>query len=145
MFPDSQDHFGEVQPQRPQGVVQEQGLPPESEFLGKLHQYRLFKIVQDDHDGHFKVFPDSQDHLGEVQPQRPQGVVQEQGLPPESEFLGKLHQYRLFKIVQDDHDGHFKVFPDSQDHLGEVQPQRPQGAGQEQGLPQRVNLWNKLH
>ena len=37
MFQDSQDHLGEVQPQRHQGVGQEQGLPPESEFLEKLH------------------------------------------------------------------------------------------------------------
>ena len=68
------------------------------------------------------MFADSQDHLGEVQSQRHQGVGQEQ-----------------VKL------GWFQVFPDIQDHLGEVQPQRPQGAGQEQGLPQRVNLWNKLH
>ena len=33
------------------------------------------------------------------------------------------------------------MFSDSQDHLAEVQPQRYQGAGQEQGLPQRVKLW----
>ena len=33
------------------------------------------------------------------------------------------------------------MFPDSQDHLGEVQPQRHQGVGQEQGLSQRVNFW----
>ena len=32
------------------------------------------------------------------------------------------------------------MFLDSQDHLGEVQPQRPQGVGQEQGLPQTVNF-----
>ena len=38
--------------------------------------------------------------------------------------------------------GWFKVFPDIQDHLGEVQPQRHQGVGQEQGLPQGVNFWN---
>ena len=44
-------------------------------------------------------------------------------------------------IIQDDHNGHIKMFPDSQDHLGEVQPQRHQGVGQEQGLPQRVNFW----
>ena len=33
------------------------------------------------------------------------------------------------------------MFPDSQDHLGEVQHQRHQGVGQEQGLPQGVNFW----
>ena len=33
------------------------------------------------------------------------------------------------------------TFPDSQDHLGEVQHQRHQGEGQEQGLRQRVNFW----
>ena len=33
------------------------------------------------------------------------------------------------------------MFPDNQDHLSEVQPQRPQGVGQDQGLPQRVNFW----
>ena len=33
------------------------------------------------------------------------------------------------------------MFPDSQDHLGEDQHLRHQGAGQEQGLRQRVKLW----
>ena len=41
----------------------------------------------------------------------------------------------LLNIVQDDHNGHIKMFPDSQDHLGEVQPQRHQGVGREQVLP----------
>ena len=34
-------------------------------------------------------------------------------------------------IVQDDYNGHFKIFLDSQDHLGEVQSQRHQGVGQD--------------
>ena len=45
------------------------------------------------------------------------------------------------KAVENEKLGWFKVFPDIQDHLGEVQPQRHQGVGQEQGLPQRVNFW----
>ena len=49
----------------------------------------------------------------------------------------------MFRIVQDEHNGHFKVFPDSQDHLGEDQHLRHQGVGQEQGLPQRVNFCKK--
>ena len=44
-------------------------------------------------------------------------------------------------VVKDDYIGHLKVFLDSQDHLGEVQSQRHQGVGQEQGLPQRVNFF----
>ena len=48
-------------------------------------------------------------------------------------------------IVQDDYNGHFKVFLDSQDHLGEDQHLRHQGVGQEQGLPQRVSFWKILH
>ena len=38
--------------------------------------------------------------------------------------------------------GWCKVFPDIQDHLGQVKPQRHQGVGQEQGLPKGVNSWN---
>ena len=33
------------------------------------------------------------------------------------------------------------MIPDSQDHLAEVQHQRHQGVGQEQGLPQRAHFW----
>ena len=33
------------------------------------------------------------------------------------------------------------MFLESQDHLGEVQHQRHQGVGQEQGLSQGVNFW----
>ena len=36
------------------------------------------------------------------------------------------------------------MFLDSQYHLGEVQHQRHQGAGQEQELPQRVNFWIRV-
>ena len=83
------------------------------------------------------MFTDSQDHLGEVQPQKHQGVGQEKGLPQRVNF-GKI---ALIRVVQDDYYGHFKGLRDSQDHLGEVQHQRHQGVGQEQGLPQRVNIW----
>ena len=41
---------------------------------------------------------------------------------------------------QDDHNGHIKRFPNSQDRLGEVQSQRHQGVGQEKGHPQRVKV-----
>ena len=89
----------------------------------------MLRIVQDAYNGHFKVCLDSQDHLGEVQHQRHQGVGQEQGLPQRVNFCKKN---ALLGIVQDGYNGHFKVFLDSQDHLGEVQPQRHQGVGQEQ-------------
>ena len=57
---------------------------------------------------------------------------------PRNQFFGKVVEA---KVVQHVKLGWFKVFPDVQDHLGEVQPQRHQGVGQEQGLPQRVNFW----
>ena len=40
-----------------------------------------------------------------------------------------------------DYIGYLKVFLDSQDHLGDVQSQRHQGVGQDQGLPLIVNFW----
>ena len=57
---------------------------------------------------------------------------------PRNQFFGKVVEA---KVVQHVKLGWFQVFPDIQDHLGEVQPQRHQGVGQEQGLPQRVNFW----
>ena len=57
---------------------------------------------------------DSQDHLGEVQHQRHQGVGQEQGLPQ------RVEQIALIRVVQDHYDGHSNVFLDTQGHLGEV-------------------------
>ena len=48
------------------------------------------------------------------------------------------------RVVEDDYIAHFKVFPDGQDHLAEVQCQRHQGVGQDQGLPQRVNFWENF-
>ena len=56
---------------------------------------------------------------------------------PRDWFFGKVVEA---KVVQHVKLGWFKVFPDIQDHLGEVQPQRHQSVGQEQGLPQRVNF-----
>ena len=55
--------------------------------------------------------------MGEVQYQTHQGVGQEQGLPPKSEFLGN---FALIRIVQDQYVGHSKVFLDRQGHLNEV-------------------------
>ena len=57
---------------------------------------------------------------------------------PRNQFFGKVAEA---KYVQHVKLGWFKFFPDIQDHLGEVQPQRHQGVGQEQGLPQRENFW----
>ena len=48
-------------------------------------------------------------------------------------FWKNCNNWGLFRIVQGDNYGHLKVFPDSQDHLAEVQPQRHSGVGQEQG------------
>ena len=100
----------------------------------------MFKIVQDDHNGHIKLFPDSRDNLGEVQPQRHPGVGQEQGLPQGVNFwkncinIGCSLLFRMIMMA-------ISICPDSQDHLGKVQPQRHQGVGQEQGLPQGVIFW----
>ena len=52
---------------------------------------------------------------------------------PRIQFFGKVV---LAKVVQHVKLGWFKVFPDIQDHLAEVQRQRHQGVGQEQGHPQ---------
>ena len=105
----------------------------------------MFSIVQDDCNGHFKVCPDSQDNLGEVQPLRHQGVGQDQGLPQRVNFL-KSCIYRgysgLFRMIIM---AISRCLKDSQDHLDEVQHQRHQGVGQEQGLPQRVSFWKMLH
>ena len=60
---------------------------------------------------------DSQDHLGEVQHQRHQGVGQEQGLPQRANLWKKI---TLIRVVQDHYDGHSKVFLDRQGHMGEV-------------------------
>ena len=57
---------------------------------------------------------------------------------PRNQFFGKVVEA---KVVQHVKLGWFQVFPDIQDHLGEVQPQRHQGVWQEQGLPQRVTMW----
>ena len=57
---------------------------------------------------------------------------------PRNQFFGKVVEA---KVVQHVKLGWFKVFLDIQDHLGEVQPKRHQGVGQEQGLHQRVNFW----
>ena len=57
---------------------------------------------------------------------------------PRNQFSGKVVEA---KVVQHVRLGWFEVFPDIQDHLGEVQPQRHQGVGQEQGLPQSINFW----
>ena len=84
---------------------------------------------------------DSQDHLGEVQPQRPQGVGQEQGLPQRVNFWkialkrGCSGLFRMIIMATS------RYLMDSQGHLGEVQHQRHQDVGQEQGLPQGVNFW----
>ena len=90
------------------------------------------------------MFPDSRDHLGEVQPQRPQGVGQEQGLPQKKNFWKNCINIgcsRLFRMIM----MAISRCPDSQDYLGEVQPLRHQGVGQDQGLPQRANFLEKLH
>ena len=57
---------------------------------------------------------------------------------PRNQFFGKVVEAKVVQYVKL---GWFEVSPDIQDHLGEVQPQRHQGVGQEQGLPQRVNFW----
>ena len=57
---------------------------------------------------------------------------------PRNQLLGKVVETKLVQHVKL---GWFKVFPDIQDHLGEFQPLRHQGVGQEQGLPQWVNFW----
>ena len=106
-----------------------------------MENIALMRVVQDHYVGHSKVFLDRQGHLGEVQPQRPQGVGQEQGLPQRMNFWknginrGCSRLFRMIIMATS------RYLTDSQDHLGEVQPQRPQGVGQEQGLPQRVNFW----
>ena len=72
---------------------------PRNQFFGKVVEA---KVVQHVKLGWFKVFPDIQDHLGEVQPQRHQGVGQEQGLPPESEFWKNCINIgcsRLFRMI----------------------------------------------
>ena len=78
------------------------------------------------------MFPDSLDHLAEVQHLIHQGAGQEQGRPQRLIF-GKV---AVIGVVQDVHIAHLKVFLDNQDHLAEVQYQRHQGEGQEQGHPQ---------
>ena len=83
------------------------------------------------------MFPDSQDHLGQVQHQGHQGVGQGKDLPRDL-FCGKVE---VIKVVKHDNIGHLMVFPDSQDHLGQVQDQRHQGVGQEQGLSQGLIFW----
>ena len=85
------------------------------------------------------MFADSQDHLGEVQPQRHQGVGQEQGLPQRVHFW-IIALINVLRIIKDHYKGNFKVFLASQYHLGEVllqRLQRHQGVGQEQELPQK--------
>ena len=45
------------------------------------------------------------------------------------------------KVVQHVKLGWFRVFPDLQDHLGQVQGHRQPGVGQEQGRPQGLIFW----
>ena len=54
---------------------------------------------------------------------------------PRAWFFGKV---AVTGVVEYGYIGHLKVFLDSQDHLAEVQHQKDQGLGQEQGCPQRL-------
>ena len=68
---------------------------PRNQFFGKVV---LAKVVQHVKLGWFKVFPDIQDHLAEVQRQRHQGVGQEQG-HPQKYFLGELRYQELLRMI----------------------------------------------
>ena len=68
---------------------------------------------------------------GQAQYQRHEGVGQGQGLPQGYIFFGKV---ALIGVVQGNQYDILKLFPDSQDHLGQAQHQRHQGVGQGEGL-----------
>ena len=81
----------------------------------------MTKFVQQVKLGLFKVFPDLQDHLGQVQGHRQPGVSKElglieQGKAPRAWFLGKVAGTKVVQHV-------FKVFLDIYGYLGQVQRQ----------------------
>ena len=57
---------------------------------------------------------------------------------PRNQFFGKYVETKDVKHVKL---GWFQVFPDIQDHLGQVQGHRQQGVGREQGRPQESIFW----
>ena len=78
------------------------------------------KVVKDDYVGHFRVFLNSQYHLGQVQGQRKPGVNREQG---QCKALITGQSFFFTKVVDSEKLGWFKVFPELQDHLGQVEGQ----------------------
>ena len=87
----------------------------------------LIRVVWGDQFDDFKLFPDSQNNLGQAQNQRHQGVGQGQGLPPRIDFNVMIGVVQVYQF------SHLKVFPDSHNHLGQVQHQRERHQGVSQG------------